>query len=485
MNMYRQLLPFGHAFGQRYELPIPLLLFVLGGAGIVLLSFLIVLQRNVKAVPTQEYSDTTHLPQFSRPWAGISLIGLLMLVITGLYGSQEVAENIVPTLFWLVVWIAVPLTCAVVGDFTRQLNPFLQTARIFDSPNLRRRLIAKIEPMAWPVWLSWWPAVALFFVLAAGELIFNQTATLPAVTAVGAIIYAIISAVMGLLYGDQWAMKGEVFSVLFSTWGRLGWFRFGDTGTSGLAGGLAHEPFEPAISRIIFVVLLLVNVGLDGLLSTPFWAKFIYGLPAAISFGTTGYRLFVTAVFGVLAITFVGLLYLFARAVAYAGAYRSKQPRVVLAGLLPSLLPISFGYLLAHNIQYLLVNGQLLFPLIGNPVGSKNWPFHFAYPFNDSFDPNLHLLPSSFYWYLSVIIIIAVHIMAVVLAHRHLGSKATSKEQARRSEYPWVFAMITYTMLSLWLLAQPLVKEASTATIQKSLYSRSMAMVVASGKYTL
>lgn len=481
--MYRQLLPFGHAFGQRYELPIPLLLFVLGGAGIVLISFLIVLQRKVKVAPTQEYSDITHLPQFSRLWAVISLVSLLIFVLTGLYGSQEVAENIVPTLFWLVVWIAAPLACAVVGDFTRQLNPFLQIARIFDSPNLRRWLIARVEPMAWPVWLSWWPAVALFFVLATGELIFNQTATLPVVTAVGAVIYAVISAVMGLLYGNQWAIKGEVFSVLFSTWGRLGWFRFGNTGTSGLAGGLAHEPFEPAISRIIFVVLLLVNVGLDGLLSTPFWSKFAYGLPAAISFGTTGYRLFATVVFAALAVIFVALLYLFARAVAYAGAYSSKQPRVVLAGLLSSLLPISFGYLLAHNIQYLLVNGQLLFPLIGNPIGSKNWPLHFAYPFNDSFDPNLQVLPSSFYWYLSVIIIIAVHIMAVVLAHRHLGSKATSKEHARRSEYPWVFAMITYTMLSLWLLAQPLVKDASTATVQKLLYSGSVAMVETGRRY--
>lgn len=36
-----------HAFGARYDLPIPLLLFVLGGAAVVVLSFLLVLPREV------------------------------------------------------------------------------------------------------------------------------------------------------------------------------------------------------------------------------------------------------------------------------------------------------------------------------------------------------------------------------------------------------------------------------------------------------
>jgi hypothetical protein len=44
-----------------------------------------------------------------------------------------------------------------------------------------------------------------------------------------------------------------------------------------------------------------------------------------------------------------------------------------------------------------------------------------------------------------------------VLAHRSLARVGgTTERTARRAEYPWIVAMIAYTALSLWLLAQPL-----------------------------
>ena len=39
-----------------------------------------------------------------------ALVVLILLALAGLLGSNEVAENIVPTTFWLLVWIAVPLS---------------------------------------------------------------------------------------------------------------------------------------------------------------------------------------------------------------------------------------------------------------------------------------------------------------------------------------------------------------------------------------
>jgi hypothetical protein len=64
----------------------------------------------------------------------------------------------------------------------------------------------------------------------------------------------------------------------------------------------------------------------------------------------------------------------------------------------------------------------------------------------------------------AVAVIVAVHIVAVFLAHRHLVAAGNGQLRARRSEYPWLAAMVAYTMLSLWLLAQPLVQEKPTQT---------------------
>jgi hypothetical protein len=201
-------------------------------------------------------------------------LGVLLaagLIVAGIGGSQEVAENIVPTAFWLVAWIAVPLSCGVIGDWTRAFNPFAVLARLADSDRARRALLGSARRLPWPAWLGWWPATVTFFVVACGELVYNQTVTLPRVTAYGLLVGAMLSLAMGMLFGaDAWLNRGEVFSVLFSTWGRLGYFRFGAPGRRGFAGGL-DVPFEPVLSRLVFVLMLLVSVSFDGLISTPAW----------------------------------------------------------------------------------------------------------------------------------------------------------------------------------------------------------------------
>jgi hypothetical protein len=450
-----------HAFGQRYELPIPLLLFVGGGAAIVVVSFLFVMPRAVDADATQRPQDAAYVRPL-RPVGAASLLALAFLIWCGLAGSQELAENIVPTVFWVIAWIAVPLTCGLIGDWTQPVNPFAVLAKLADRPGLRARLLGSQDTVVWPRWLGWWPAVALFFLTACGELVFNQTATVPSNTALALLVYAVVSAVAGLLFGQAWLERGELFTVLFSTWGRLGYFRFGAPGRRGFAGGL-DGGFEASVSRITFVLLLLVSVNFDGLLATPAWGRWEKGLPGNLVTHTARLEEFRTATFLALALLIAGLFGAFAFAASRAGRHQATFGGA-LTGLLPSLLPIAFGYLLAHNLQYLLVNGQLLFPLIGNPLGRASWPIHPPYPFSDAYEVHAHFLSSAAYWYASVVVIIAVHVIAVVLAHRHLGRHGADRQAARASEYPWLVAMVAYTMLSLWLIAQPLVKEKPAET---------------------
>ena len=449
-----------HAFGARYDLPIPLLLFVVGGAAVVVLSFLLVLPLAVTPGGSEQpaLADLAPTTQLSRVWTPVSLAVLTALTACGLFGSNVVSENIVPTSFWLLVWIAVPLSCGLLGDWTRTLNPFANLARLADSPRLRFVVLARSEPVGWPRTVGWWPAVVLFFLLACGELIVNLTATLPHVVGLGFVVYAVLSAFLGLLTGPAWLERGEVFSVLFNTWGRLGYFRFGAAGRRGFAGGLV-VPFERTASRVAFVMLLLISVNFDGLLATPQWASFER---ARAGIDQTAVHELRTISFLVLTAVICLVFGAFAVGAARAGGRRAGS-RDALTGLLPSLLPIAFGYLLAHNAAYLLVNSQLMFPLIGNPTGLASWPVALPYPFNDSYEPNHSFLPNAFYWYLGVVTIVAAHVAAVILAHRHLAGAGRDERLARRSEYPWLVAMVAYTAFSLYLIAQPLVQDKGQA----------------------
>jgi hypothetical protein len=448
-----------HAFGKRYDLPVPLWLFVFGGAAVVFLSFLLVLPRAVAEAGEAEAALRDEAP-LRRPspigWT-VAILVLAGLVVCGLIGSQSVAENIVPSFFWLLVWIAVPISCGVIGNWTQALNPFAALARLCDRPSLRRSLLADEKVVTWPRAVAWWPAVGLFFLVACGELIYNGTTTKPAFTAVALAVYALVSAVMGLLFGaNAWLQRGELFNVLFATWGRLGWFRFGAPGRRGFGGGL-RAPFATHVSRVTFVLLLLTSVSFDGLLSTNAWKT----LRVQVSVTGIGFELFETLAFAFLVLVAWCLFGGFAVLVRKAGTLRRSRV-TVLAGLLPSLLPIAFGYLVAHNAEYIAINGQLFIPLLGNPAGLPGVQLLPA-PFNDSYEINPNLLPSSVVWYIQVALIIFVHIAAVVLAHRYLTRAAANVQHARRSEWPWIVAMVGYTMTSLWLLAQPLVQEGASA----------------------
>ncbi len=451
-----------HAFGERYELPIPLLLFVLGGAAVVLASFLLIFQQAVPRHSDSSPADETHLRPLRPAWAAVSIAMLALLVAAGLFGGQKVAENILPTVFWVAVWVAVPLSCGLLGEWTQTVNPFANLARLADSAALRRALLGSPPPVRWPRWLGWWPAVALYFLAGLAELVFNLTWTVPRTLALALLGYAVLCAFGGFLFGRQFVRRGEMFSAAYATWGRLGYFRFGAPGRRGFAGGL-EVPFEPSVSRIAFVLLLLVSVNFDGLLSAPRWNALERHVQSAIGAAPDQLGIFRTLTFLALLLV-VGAVFggfaLAASRAARAGAGFGGA----LAGLLPSVLPIAFGYLLAHYVQYLLVNLQLLFPLIGNPVGAKGWPIHLPYPFDDSYEVHPHFLPTSFYWYVAVVVIVAVHVVAVVLAHRHLGGAGRTVQRSRASEYRWLVAMVGYTMVSLWLLAQPLVKETHQET---------------------
>ena len=90
-----------HAFGARYDLPIPLWLFVLGGAVVVVLSFLVAERRTVEGSsmqPGQGHGAACGRSARRQGRARRSACcSLAFFILVGTLGSQEIPENILPT----------------------------------------------------------------------------------------------------------------------------------------------------------------------------------------------------------------------------------------------------------------------------------------------------------------------------------------------------------------------------------------------------
>ena len=118
-----------------------------------------------------------------------------------------------------------------------------------------------------------------------------------------------------------------------------------------------------------------------------------------------------------------------------------------------SLVPIAIAYHLAHYFSLLAIAGQFIIPLASDPFG-YGW---------DLFGTMLYridigIVDARFIWYLAVVAIVTGHMIAVWLAHVAAARVYADPGAARRSQYPMLILMVGYTMLSLWILAQPIVE---------------------------
>ena len=77
-----------------------------------------------------------------------------------------------------------------------------------------------------------------------------------------------------------------------------------------------------------------------------------------------------------------------------------------------TLIPIALAYHVAHFLLFLLIQGQLLVPLVSDPFGF-GWDLFGT----TGYVLNFSLVSPNTYWFISVISIVAGHIMAVFLAH--------------------------------------------------------------------
>jgi len=148
----------------------------------------------------------------------------------------------------------------------------------------------------------------------------------------------------------------------------------------------------------------------------------------------------------------------------FTGAYlavsgligRAGSGRMSLRGLagsfVLSIVPIAIAYHLAHYLSYLLIAGQNIIPLASDPFGA-GWDLFDT----RSYRLDLGIVNAKMVWYVAVSGIVIGHVVAVYVAHAMALRVFPTARQALFSQIPMLLLMVGYTMVSLWILSQPIV----------------------------
>ena len=492
-----------HGFGERYDLPVPLWLWVVGaGATIVLTFAVIVLFPQSRALhpegPRINLFRVWGLRGLAHPITisvirVLSVTFLLASVLSGFLGVPDPYQNLVPVAVWVVWWVGVAYVCALVGDLWAVLNPF-RTLFIWAEKIVNLFTGGKCLSLEkpYPQGLSAWPAVAGLMVFFWAELIWPGGGV-PWDLALAITIYAAMTWAGMVVFGrDVWLQNADTFSLVFGVFARFaplalrssdrervrtcvspacryrreycvnGQICLARAGPGDLewilrppALGLLDEPRVPA-SLMVLVITLLATVTFDGILETPLWAHVLERtLSGEVRY--VGSVALVMFSMGFLMV-FLGFSWLMAYCAQRFGDPQSlgAVPRPdlfhVASTFVMTLVPIAIAYHLAHYLSYLVISGQYLIPRLSDPLGN-GWNLLGT----RDYQVDISLLGARTAWYLAVAFIVAGHVFAVYIAHLAALRLFGNPRADFFSQLPMMVLMVIYTMVSLWILAQPMV----------------------------
>jgi hypothetical protein len=252
-----------HGFGQRYDLPASLALYLYAAAGVVVTSFVLVVvfwsdQVGSRAVryPRRAIPLSTRVAQSPVPRLIGGVIGLLALaaiVITGLVGLSDPTKNPAEYLTWVYFWAMTVIASGLVGNLWYLLHPW---ADIYDAAT-------RVVPLK-PAWklpnVGMWPAGAFYFSFACLELTSGR-ANRPWLVASAALTYTCLTLAGMVLFGrDEWLDQCEAFTVLFNIVCRFGPIEAGRDDQGRVTAVYARpwgvgllQPLTAGLDRVVFV----------------------------------------------------------------------------------------------------------------------------------------------------------------------------------------------------------------------------------------
>jgi hypothetical protein len=461
-----------HGFGQRYDLPLPLSLYLTGTAAAVVVSFVIVGLFVREAPPAQERPHADLRATWLERWfaraglaAALKLAALVLFAITvcaGLLGNPDPYRNIAPTMVWIIFWVGFAYVSAFVGNLWPLINPW---RTLFQAAEWLSRRIAGRSlslDLPYPVALGVWPAFVLLLGFTWLELVYPAPAV-PLSIAAFALAYSLVTFAGIIAFGETWLRHGEVFTLVFGVLARFAPLQ--ETGpqahwTLRAPGAGLIDAESVTASMMALVLLILSSVLYDGALGTPEWSAIENGLAAHLpGWGDAAFLLIRTLGLVAFWLVFFGAYVgvSLAMGLAVKGQLRGAE---IARDFALTLVPIAIGYHVAHYLTYLLVQGQYIIPLLSDPFG-RGWNLFGT----AGYRVDIGLTGARFAWYAAVIAILAGHIAAVYLAHVKALRLLPSRRLALRSQVPLTALMVVYTFVSLSILAEPIAEYRSAPAL--------------------
>lgn len=422
----------GHQLSVSYTSRLPLAVYLAGAAIAVGLSFLFVLARDIRARPA-EITTTPHLPPraIRLGLRAIGLLAWLWIVVQGVLGGSSLG-SVAPLFLWVYGWVALAIIVAFVGPAWHFLDPF---SALHDGGAwlLRRLGVGGWAPAPYPARLGRWPACVGFVAVVWLELVAGGGGVSTLFLVV--LGYTAFTLAMMAHFGrDAWRSNAEVFTVWFRLLGRLAHWELVDED-----GRVRARPFGAGLleggwqrSDAVLAALGVASILFDGLSQTqPYFD--VFGAPAMG--GST-----------VLLFAWLGLL-----AVAALVLVRVVGVEATSAGL----VPIAVGYLIAHYLTYVLIDGQSILVAISDPF-QRGWDV-FGTAF---YEPSSAWLPPGLVWTVQLAAVVGGHMLGAWAGHANAAAHAPAgadPERMRRREIPLAVVMVALTTLTLWSLGQAIV----------------------------
>lgn len=475
-----------HGFGQRYDLPLPLGLWVLGAGAAIVLTFAITalylrdfytdwgrLQFNLLKILLIRW--LAH-PGVVAAIRALSVMAFLFTLYAGFVGTDNPYENLITTMVWVTWWVGFAFACALVGNLWALVNP-IRTIFVWAEWGFARvtggGTLARNKP--YPPRLQTWPGVLIFIGFAWAELIWEGN-DVPRNLAIVILSYSAVAWVGMFVWGREvWLRYGEAFSIAFGILSRLAPLDVPTKGTPSagselnlrLPGAGLGADRTVTFSFLLFVLLMLSTVTFDGYLETPLYRSTAVALYTSESLAPlfewgfeVGFPVNQTVLTGqmvLMALAFLAAFWVASWAMVrsasrHPGATVGVTTHQAAVAFVLTLVPIAVAYHLSHYLSLLVLNGQLMIPLISDPLG-LGWDLFGTV----SYRVDIGAIKPAAVWYTAVTLIVIGHVIAVVLAHSAAIRVFGSRSAALASQFPMVVLMVLYTMLSLWIVAQPIV----------------------------